>query len=102
MEDDDHQAAEAVAIKVGSRCEVEGGKRGVVRYIGRCEGLPKGWWVGVQVIKGWRRGGVRCWHTAASVSELLGHLLPAAECLIAIKLHNMCSMMSPWAKMMAA
>ena len=50
-DDDDHQAAEAAVIEVGSRCEVassEGGKRGVVRYVGRCEGLPLGWWVGVE------------------------------------------------------
>ena len=39
-------------MEVGVRCEVEGGRRGMVRYIGRCEGLPKGWWVGVQVSLG--------------------------------------------------
>eukprot|EP00887_Chlorella_sp_A99_P007607 scaffold20.g7607.t1 len=47
-EDDAHQAAEAAAVEVGVRCEVEGGRRGAVRYVGHCEGLPKGWWVGVQ------------------------------------------------------
>ena len=47
--DEDTGAEEAAAVEVGSRCEVEGGKRGVVRYVGRCEGLPLGWWVGVQV-----------------------------------------------------
>ncbi|KAI3438068.1 hypothetical protein D9Q98_000511 [Chlorella vulgaris] len=46
--EDDHQAAEAEAVVVGSRCEVEGGKRGVVRYVGRVEGLPLGYWIGVQ------------------------------------------------------
>ncbi|PRW56915.1 tubulin folding cofactor B [Chlorella sorokiniana] len=46
--DDDTGTEEAAAISVGARCEVEGGKRGVVRYVGRCEGLPLGWWIGVQ------------------------------------------------------
>ncbi len=46
-------AEEAAAIEVGARCEVEGGRRGVVRYVGRVEGLPLGWWVGVQVRAGW-------------------------------------------------
>lgn len=32
---------------------MEGGRRGVVRYVGRVEGLPLGWWVGVQVRAGW-------------------------------------------------
>ena len=38
-------------LQVGARCEVtsaEGGKRGTVRYVGKCEGLPLGWWVGVE------------------------------------------------------
>lgn len=36
-------------IKVGSRCEVEpGGKRGVVKFVGRAEPLGHGFWVGVQ------------------------------------------------------
>jgi hypothetical protein len=47
--DDDFQEAEAAAVSVGSRCEVEGGKRGVVQYVGRVKGLPLGYWVGVQV-----------------------------------------------------
>lgn len=45
--DDEHLAAEAAAIEVGSRCEVEGGKRGVVKYVGKCPGLPLGYWIGV-------------------------------------------------------
>ena len=49
VEDEEFQAAEAAAAEVGARCEVEGGKRGVVRYVGKCEGLPLGHWVGVQV-----------------------------------------------------
>jgi tubulin-folding cofactor B len=50
IEDDEHQAEEAAAIvdQVGNRCEVNpGGKRGVVKFVGKVEGLPKGWWVGV-------------------------------------------------------
>lgn len=47
--DENTQAAEAAAINQGARCEVEGGRRGVVRYVGRVEGLPLGYWVGVQV-----------------------------------------------------
>ena len=51
VEDDEHQSLEASAIvdQVGNRCEVNpGGKRGVVMFVGKVEGLPKGWWVGVQ------------------------------------------------------
>ena len=50
IEDDEHQSLEASAIvdQVGNRCEVNpGGKRGVVMFVGKVEGLPKGWWVGV-------------------------------------------------------
>ncbi|KAK9843543.1 hypothetical protein WJX81_008120 [Elliptochloris bilobata] len=44
----EHQATEAAAIPLGSRCEVDpGAKRGVVRYVGKVAGLPAGWWVGV-------------------------------------------------------
>lgn len=63
--DDDSFAAEAKNVTVGGRCEVQpGAKRGVVRYavvvlpmppvtrttrfVGRCSGLPAGYWVGVQ------------------------------------------------------
>ncbi|TXG70143.1 hypothetical protein EZV62_005078 [Acer yangbiense] len=36
-------------IKVGDRCEVDpGAKRGVVKYVGRAESLPPGFWVGIQ------------------------------------------------------
>lgn len=49
--DDEYQAEEASHIVQGERCEVmtqEGSKRGVIRYVGRCDGLPKGYWVGVE------------------------------------------------------
>ena len=45
IEDDEHQSLEASAIvdQVGNRCEVNpGGKRGVVMFVGKVEGLPKG------------------------------------------------------------
>lgn len=53
---DDHMGAEAEKIAVGDRCEVSpGGRRGVVRFVGKpgaVEGgegvLPAGWWVGVE------------------------------------------------------
>lgn len=49
IEDDNHMAAEAATLHPGSRCEVNpGGKRGLIRHVGRCQGLPKGYWVGVQ------------------------------------------------------
>jgi tubulin-folding cofactor B len=52
VEDEDFQKEEAETIQIGSRCEVtspEGGKRGVVKFVGKnCQGLPLGWWVGVQ------------------------------------------------------
>ncbi|XP_077241443.1 tubulin-folding cofactor B-like isoform X2 [Tasmannia lanceolata] len=36
-------------IKVGDRCEVEpGGKRGVVKFVGRAENIAPGFWVGIQ------------------------------------------------------
>lgn len=47
--DDGFQEDLARAIEVGSRCEVQGGKRGEVQYVGRCQGLPLGYWVGVKV-----------------------------------------------------
>lgn len=50
-EDEEHQAAEAAALAVDARCEVataQGAKRGAVRYVGKVEGLPPGWWVGLQ------------------------------------------------------
>mmetsp|Transcript_14739 Transcript_14739/g.44518 ORF Transcript_14739/g.44518 Transcript_14739/m.44518 type:complete len:279 (+) Transcript_14739:360-1196(+) len=49
VEAEDHQQEDASAVSVGSRCEVSpGGKRGTVRYVGKCEDLPLGWWVGVE------------------------------------------------------
>ena len=42
-------AEEAAAITVGQRCEViPGGRRGTVRFVGKVEGLPGGWWIGVE------------------------------------------------------
>ena len=37
----------SASVQVGSRCEVEGGRRGVVQYVGETE-FAKGAWVGVQ------------------------------------------------------
>ena len=51
VEDDEHQAEEASHLRQEERCEVvtqEGCKRGRIKYIGKCEGLPKGYWVGVE------------------------------------------------------
>lgn len=45
---EDYLEEEAATIELGSRCEVEGGKRGLVQYVGKVEGLPMGLWVGVQ------------------------------------------------------
>jgi len=46
---DDTGAEEAASIEVGARCEVNPGqKRGIVRFVGRCEALPKGFWIGVE------------------------------------------------------
>jgi hypothetical protein len=47
--DEEYMAEEAKAVEVGSRCEINpGGKRGEVKFVGKVDGLPKGWWVGVQ------------------------------------------------------
>ncbi|XP_077248727.1 tubulin folding cofactor B isoform X2 [Tasmannia lanceolata] len=36
-------------IKVGDRCEIEpGGRRGVVKFVGRAETVAPGFWVGIQ------------------------------------------------------
>lgn len=49
IEDDEHQAEEASAMTVGMRAEINpGGKRGEVKFVGKCETLPKGWWIGIQ------------------------------------------------------
>lgn len=46
---DDYMQQEAGAMQVGSRCEVDpGDRRGEVKFVGQVEGLPGGWWVGVQ------------------------------------------------------
>ena len=50
IEDDEHMAEEAAPMldQIGNRCEVNpGGKRGEVAFVGKVEGLPKGWWIGV-------------------------------------------------------
>jgi tubulin-specific chaperone B len=47
--DPDHLADVASAISVGDRCQVNlGGRRGTVRYVGRVEQLPPGYWVGIE------------------------------------------------------
>lgn len=38
----------AAAMPLGARCEVRGGKRGSVQYVGPVESLPAGLWVGVR------------------------------------------------------
>lgn len=49
VEDADFQQQEASAVTIGDRCEVRpGGKRGCVRFVGRCPGLPLGFWIGVE------------------------------------------------------
>lgn len=49
VEDPDYMKAEAQGIEAGMRCSCEpGDRRGVVRHVGPVEGLPAGWWVGVQ------------------------------------------------------
>jgi len=49
ISDEEYLAAEAQSVTVGSRCEVyPGGKRGQVMYVGKVEGIPLGYWVGVQ------------------------------------------------------
>ncbi|XP_075263802.1 uncharacterized protein LOC142355566 [Convolutriloba macropyga] len=50
VEDPEHMADEASAINAGDRCETyPGGNRGEVKYVGKIEGLPAGYWVGVQL-----------------------------------------------------
>ncbi|CAM6088041.1 unnamed protein product [Calypogeia fissa] len=47
--DDSYLEDVASGIKVGDRCEVDpGGKRGLVKFVGRAETLNPGFWVGVQ------------------------------------------------------
>jgi tubulin-folding cofactor B len=50
VSDPECMAAEASKIQVGCRCKVSPGeKRGVVRFVGKIDGLPLGYWVGVQL-----------------------------------------------------
>lgn len=45
----DYMREEAAGMSVGMRCSCEpGDRRGLVRHVGPVEGLPPGWWVGVQ------------------------------------------------------
>jgi len=47
--DPEYLAEEAKGISVGARCEVyPGSKRGEVMYVGKVEGLPLGYWVGIK------------------------------------------------------
>lgn len=49
VEDPEHQGDLAAGIQPGQRCSVDpGDRRGEVRFVGKVEGLPMGWWVGVQ------------------------------------------------------
>jgi tubulin-folding cofactor B len=46
---DDTGANDLKDIAVGARCEVNPGqKRGEVKFVGRCDALPPGFWVGIQ------------------------------------------------------
>jgi tubulin-specific chaperone B len=50
-DDPEYMAVEATEVEIGARCEVqsqEGSKRGEVRYVGKVDGLPLGWWIGVR------------------------------------------------------
>ncbi|KAG2428306.1 hypothetical protein HXX76_010454 [Chlamydomonas incerta] len=48
IEDPDHMSDLAAAIQPGARCSVDpGDRRGEVKFVGRVEGLPLGFWVGV-------------------------------------------------------
>mmetsp|Transcript_23811 Transcript_23811/g.28735 ORF Transcript_23811/g.28735 Transcript_23811/m.28735 type:complete len:286 (-) Transcript_23811:115-972(-) len=50
VSDPEYMAEDAANISIGQRCEVQpGGKRGEVKFVGKAgEGLPMGWWIGVQ------------------------------------------------------
>eukprot|EP00297_Palpitomonas_bilix_P011230 CAMPEP_0113899418 /NCGR_PEP_ID=MMETSP0780_2-20120614/20014_1 /TAXON_ID=652834 /ORGANISM="Palpitomonas bilix" /LENGTH=272 /DNA_ID=CAMNT_0000891571 /DNA_START=184 /DNA_END=1002 /DNA_ORIENTATION=- /assembly_acc=CAM_ASM_000599 len=49
INDPEFQKDEAEAIAVGKRCQVyPGDRRGEVMYVGKVEGLPLGYWVGVK------------------------------------------------------
>lgn len=45
--DEDYMADLAAKIKAGDRCEVSGGRRGEVKYVGKCPELQSGFWIGV-------------------------------------------------------
>lgn len=45
--DIDHELEESKAVEVGARCEVIGGRRGKVMYVGKVAGMERGYWVGV-------------------------------------------------------
>ena len=44
-EDPHYLQEEAAAIKVGDRCQVAGGRRGEVMFVGQVPELPLGFWV---------------------------------------------------------
>ena len=47
--DPEHLAAEAATKTVGDRCQVTlGGRRGTVRFVGKMEQLPPGYWIGIE------------------------------------------------------
>jgi tubulin-folding cofactor B len=47
---DDTESAEASALSIGQRVKSKAsGKSATVRFIGKIEPLPKGWWVGVEL-----------------------------------------------------
>lgn len=47
--DPEYMAEEAAGMSAGSRCCVDpGDRRGEVKFVGKVEGLPMGWWVGIQ------------------------------------------------------
>ena len=46
----DFMKEESEKISTGSRCQLTVGKRrGEVKYVGKCQGLGAGYWVGVQL-----------------------------------------------------
>ena len=46
----DFMKEEAEKVSVGQRCELNvGNRRGEVKFVGKCQGLGAGWWVGVQL-----------------------------------------------------
>ena len=48
--DVDFEKDEALQIQKGMRCETKvGGKRGEVKYIGKVNGLERGYWIGVKL-----------------------------------------------------